>query len=135
MQEGRVMQMHRQMRYYIAVVETNSFFEAGEICHISQSAVSQQIKALEEELQVQLLERHGRKFTVTPAGRYFYEQARKQVQAPEYEMAYDTATGLYKIVLTDENNAINDDFPYTNGNGLTFSKSGKQNWNTTRSCR
>ena len=50
MQEGRVMQMHRQMRYYIAVVETNSFFEAGEICHISQSAISQQIKALEEEL-------------------------------------------------------------------------------------
>ena len=68
------------MRYYIAVVETNSFFEAGERCHISQSAISQQIKALEEELQVQLLERHGRKFTVTPAGRYFYEQARKQVQ-------------------------------------------------------
>ena len=49
MQEGRVMQMHRQMRYYIAVVETNSFFEAGEICHISQYAISQQIKALEEE--------------------------------------------------------------------------------------
>ena len=73
--------MHRQMRYYIAVVETTSFFEAGELCHISQSAISQQIKALEEELQVQLLERHGRKFTVTPAGRYFYEQARKQVQA------------------------------------------------------
>lgn len=72
--------MYRQMRYFIAVVETNSFFEAGEVCHISQSAISQQIKALEEELQVQLLERHGRKFTVTPAGRYFYEQAKKQVQ-------------------------------------------------------
>ena len=72
--------MYRQMRYFIAVVETNSFFEAGEVCHISQSAISQQIKVLEEELQVQLLERHGRKFTVTPAGRYFYEQAKKQVQ-------------------------------------------------------
>ena len=74
------MQMDRKMRYFIAVVETNSFFEAGEACHISQSAISQQIRALEEELQVQLLERHGRKFTVTPAGRYFYEQAKKQVQ-------------------------------------------------------
>ena len=73
--------MYRQMRYFIAVVETGSFFEAGEVCHISQSAISQQIKTLEEELQVQLLERHGRKFTVTPAGRYFYEQAKKQVQA------------------------------------------------------
>ena len=73
--------MHRQMSYFIAVVETNSFFEAGEVCHISQSAISQQIQALERELQVTLLERHGRKFTVTPAGRYFYEQAKKQVQA------------------------------------------------------
>ena len=61
MQEGRVMQMHRQMRYYIAVVETNSFFEAGEICHISQSAISQQIKALEEELQVRPVISMGRR--------------------------------------------------------------------------
>lgn len=73
--------MYRQMRYFIAVVETNSFFEAGEACHISQSAISQQIKALEDELQVQLLERHGRKFTVTPAGQYFYEQAKRQTAA------------------------------------------------------
>ncbi len=70
--------MHRQMRYFIAVVETGSFFEAGELCHISQSAISQQIKSLENELQVELLERHGRKFTVTPAGQYFYQQAKKQ---------------------------------------------------------
>ena len=73
--------MHRQMSYFIAVVVANSFFEAGVVCHISQSAISQQIQALEHELQVTLLERHGRKFTVTPAGRYFYEQAKKQVQA------------------------------------------------------
>ena len=73
--------MHKQMRYFIAVVETGSFFEAGEECHISQSAISQQIKALEEELQVQLLERHGRKFAVTPAGKYFYEQAKRQTAA------------------------------------------------------
>ena len=75
------MQMYRQMRYFISVVETNSFFEAGEACHISQSAISQQIRALENELQVQLLERHGRRFTVTPAGKYFYEQAKRQTAA------------------------------------------------------
>lgn len=73
--------MDRQMRYFIAVVETGSFFEAGELCHVSQSAVSQQIKALEAELQVTLLERQGRKSSVTPAGRYFYEQAKRQTAA------------------------------------------------------
>ena len=57
--------MYRQMRYYISVVETGSFFEAGEACHISQSAVSQQIKSLEEELRVQLLERHAISWTGT----------------------------------------------------------------------
>ena len=75
--------MHRQMRYFIAVVEEGSFFDAGEACHISQSAISQQIKALESELQVQLLERHGRTFSVTPAGQYFYEQAKKQIASLE----------------------------------------------------
>ena len=75
--------MLRQMRYFIAVVEANSFFEAAEACHISQSAISQQIKALESELQVRLLERQGRRFSVTPAGRYFYEQAKRQTAASD----------------------------------------------------
>ena len=52
--------------------------------------------------------------------------SKKQAQAPEYEMAYDAASGLYRIVLTDSNNAINNDFPYTGGNGLTFTKSGNR---------
>ena len=49
--------MYRQMRYFVAVVETNSFFEAGEVCHISQSAISQQIRALEDELQKMKLQK------------------------------------------------------------------------------
>lgn len=46
--------------------------------------------------------------------------------APTHTMNYDASTGNYTITLTDSNNAINNDFPYTNGNGLTFSKSGNQ---------
>ena len=71
--------MIRQMKYYIAIVETGNFSEAAELCHISQSAISQQIKALEEELQVELLERKGRRFEVTPAGQWFYQQAKRHV--------------------------------------------------------
>ena len=72
--------MLRQLRYFIAVVETGSFSEAGERCSISQSAVSQQIKALEDELGTPLLERRGRRFEVTPAGQYLYRRARRQVR-------------------------------------------------------
>ena len=52
--------------------------------------------------------------------------SKKLSQAPTHEMTYDAATGLYKVVLTDSNNAINNDFPFTNGNGLTFTKSGNK---------
>lgn len=45
----------RQMQYFAAVVETNSFTEAAERCYISQSAMSQQIRSLEHELGVKLL--------------------------------------------------------------------------------
>ena len=40
----------KQMKYFITVVDLHSFTEAAEQCFISQSAISQQIKALEKEL-------------------------------------------------------------------------------------
>ncbi len=66
----------RQMNYFVAVVECNSFTEAAEQCYISQSAISQQIRALEKELGVELLHRENRKFTLTSAGEYFYSQSK-----------------------------------------------------------
>lgn len=66
----------RQMRYFVAVVEANSFTEAAEQCFISQSAISQQIRALEQELGVQLIHRENRRFSLTPAGEYFYNHAK-----------------------------------------------------------
>ena len=67
--------LFRQMQYFQAVVETSSFTAAAERCNISQSAISQQIQALEAELGVQLLARHGRKFDLTPAGKLFYQRS------------------------------------------------------------
>lgn len=67
--------MLKQIRYFQAVVRCGSFTEAAEECYISQSAISQQIQALEQELGVKLLERKNRKFTLTPAGEHFYEKS------------------------------------------------------------
>lgn len=64
----------KQIEYYLAVVDCGSFSEAAEKCFISQSAVSQQIKALEKELGVELLERHNRTFTLTESGKVFYRK-------------------------------------------------------------
>ncbi len=67
--------MLKQVRYFQAVVRCGSFTEAAAQCYISQSAISQQIQALEQELGVQLLARKGRKFTLTPAGEHFYQKS------------------------------------------------------------
>ena len=67
--------MLNQLKYFQAVVRCGSFTEAAEECHISQSAISQQIKVLEQELGVQLLERMNRRFTLTAAGEHFYKKS------------------------------------------------------------
>lgn len=66
--------MLKQLKYFQSVVGKNSFSEAAEENFISQSAVSQQIQALERELGFKLLERKNCGFTLTPAGEYFYKK-------------------------------------------------------------
>ena len=67
--------MLRQIKYFQAVVRHNSFSEAAYECNISQSAISQQIQALERELGFPLLKRKKRKFELTPAGEFFYKKS------------------------------------------------------------
>ncbi|MDE6655646.1 MAG: LysR family transcriptional regulator [Anaeroplasmataceae bacterium] len=69
--------LFRQMQYFIAIVECNSFTDAAEKCFISQSAISQGINSLEEELGVKLTQRQGRKFIITPAGQLFYQRSKE----------------------------------------------------------
>lgn len=68
--------MFQQMQYFIAIVNNHSFTQAAVDCHISQSAISQQMKELESQLGVKLLNRKGRSFEVTEAGQYFYSHSR-----------------------------------------------------------
>ena len=65
----------KQIEYFQAVVEKGSFYLVADKCHISQFAISQQIKKLEEELGVELLHRHNRTFSLTAAGEHFYSKS------------------------------------------------------------
>ena len=67
--------MLKQLKYFQSVVRLNSFSAAAEENFISQSAISQQVQALERELGFQLLERKNRGFALTPAGGYFYQKS------------------------------------------------------------
>ena len=73
------------------LVETTSFSEAAARNGISQSAVSQQIRALEERFKVPLLERGRRNFSVTPEGEVFLKAAQRILQA-YYSIGQDLGT-------------------------------------------
>lgn len=65
----------KQLHYFTNIVETRSFSKASAFLRIAQPALSRQIMLLEEELGIQLLVRHGRGVTATPAGALFAEHA------------------------------------------------------------
>jgi LysR family cyn operon transcriptional activator len=67
----------RSLRYLLAIAEHYSFTRAAEALHVSQPTLSQQIKQLEELLDVQLLDRSGRTVRLTDAGEVFSRHARR----------------------------------------------------------
>lgn len=86
----------RQLQYLVALADEGSFAEAARISHVSQPALSQQVKALEERLGVRLLERSTTGAILTPIGRSIVSKARGilgEVRGIE-ELARSAATGL-----------------------------------------
>lgn len=66
----------KQLEYFISVAENLSFTKTAEKFYISQTAVTQQIKALEEQINVTLFTRSKRHVELTPAGKVFLSEAR-----------------------------------------------------------
>ena len=69
----------RQMELFSVVCETRNLTRAAEILFMTQSAVSQNLKKMEEELDVQLFERDNRKIAPTSAGEIFNSYAKRIV--------------------------------------------------------
>lgn len=70
----------KQLEYFVCVVDNNSFTLAATEQYVSQSAISQQIKALENSLGVELMVREKRSFHLTPAGQYLYRSGKKLLE-------------------------------------------------------
>ena len=66
-----------KLRVFHAVAEAGSLTRAGEILHLSQSAVSRQIRALEDSLATVLFHRHARGLILTESGELLFEAAKK----------------------------------------------------------
>lgn len=65
-----------QLKYFITAAETLSFTEAGKLHYISQTAITQHIQSLEEQLGVKLFAREKKRVHLTPAGEIFYMEAK-----------------------------------------------------------
>ncbi|RHW50805.1 hypothetical protein DS834_05885 [Lactobacillus bombicola] len=77
-----------QLRCFIKAVDNSSFTIAAERMNFSQSAVSKNIKDLENTIGVTLINRGHHRISLTDAGKYFYRVARNVVDDMDYTVAY-----------------------------------------------
>lgn len=64
---------------FMKLAECENTTEAAEKLHITQPAVSQQLKALENEYGVKLFSREGRRLFITDEGKYFYSMVKRMI--------------------------------------------------------
>ena len=91
-----------QLKYFITAAETPSFTEAGKLHYISQTAITQHIQALEEQLGVKLFTRNKKRVYLTPAGEIFYMEAkaileRSKIAVSKARNAADGVSGSLNI--------------------------------------
>lgn len=108
----------RPYRSFLAVADSASFSRAAELLHVSQPALSAQIKEFERRLGFALFARSSRKVTLTTEGRLFVDRARRLVAETEgaNNAARDIRTNQLRIGVAHhtseiaERNALIDDF-------------------------
>ena len=91
----------QQLKYVVAIAEERNFTRAAERCFVVQSALSHQVKALEQELGAILFVRSSRRVELTPAGEAFLVEARASLAAAERAAAVAAeATGQVRGSLS-----------------------------------
>ena len=85
-----------QLRYFVAVADHQSFTKAATQYYISQTAITQQVQALEEMLGVKLIDRSTRPISLTPGGLAFLPEAKIIIDRVEsaIQRSQEASSGL-----------------------------------------
>ncbi|MCA1035914.1 MULTISPECIES: LysR family transcriptional regulator [Bacillus] len=83
----------RQLTYFIEVAQQKSFTKASSVLHLTQPTLSKMVKSLEDELDIELIDRSARQIELTEAGEIVYEQGQKVI-----ESINDLSTHLYDLM-------------------------------------
>ncbi|MFH5831952.1 transcriptional regulator CynR [Halalkalibaculum sp. DA384] len=90
----------RQFKYLLSIAEEGTFTAAADKLFISQSALSQQVKSMEEELGVPLFDRSRNRLQLTEAGELLHQRAKRIVnEVDEAKRAIDELEQLYRGTL------------------------------------
>lgn len=114
-----------KLRIFHAVADVGSLTHAGDVLHLSQSAVSRQIRALEERLNVTLFHRHARGLILTEQGELLFDatsQMSKRLETAEArirdsedevfgELRVTTTTGFGTLWLAPRINRLYEQYP------------------------
>ncbi|WP_321950605.1 LysR substrate-binding domain-containing protein [Burkholderia cenocepacia] len=115
----------RQLRYFVKVVECGNVTHASEALHVAQPAVSQQMRNLEQDLGMQLLERSVRGVAPTAAGRTLYRHAlellrqadgtrellRRDADTPQGRVTVGMPSSTARVLAIPLARAVRDRFP------------------------
>ena len=101
----------RKLVYFLTIAEEGNISRAAEKLHIAQPPLSQQLKLLEEELGMVLMERNTRKMHITDAGRLLQSRAKQIV-----ELMDNTVKGTPRFKRGTTRHTFNRNYIFSRGN-------------------
>src|ERR1700746_2211433 len=101
----------RLVEYFVTVAEELHFGRAAERLHIAQPSLSQQIRRLEAQLGVSLLERNSRNVHLTPAGQALLQEGRKVLSQAQHTTQTVRVAGAPRLTVGFYGSAASDLLP------------------------
>lgn len=98
----------KQFQYLIKIVEENGFIAASEKLYIAQSALSRQMKLLEQEVGFEIFDRRGKNMQLTSAGQQFYQNIKIHLSGMQdiIQSSQQIAQGIHRVIKIAHSSSV-----------------------------